>query len=81
MDTDCYNDNADAKPHGKADTGWFVKKTSLSMDQTSNKHLNRLGNDLAGIARPRLSPRSSTRFNCPSWKWHKMHVMKLVAPH
>jgi acetyl esterase/lipase len=51
MNTDSYNENADAKPLGKADMEWFVKNTFESMDQTSDKRLNLVGrSDLAGVA-------------------------------
>lgn len=51
MNTASYNENANAKPLGKADMEWFVKNTFSSMDETSDKRLNLIGrNDLAGVA-------------------------------
>jgi acetyl esterase/lipase len=51
MTTPSYQENADAKPLGKADMEWFVKHTVTSMDDTKDPRINLNGrSDLAGVA-------------------------------
>ncbi|MGF9694523.1 alpha/beta hydrolase fold domain-containing protein [Rhizobium sp. 0TCS1.26] len=51
MNTPSYQENAEAKPLGKADMEWFVKNSTTSMDQAADPRINLNGrSDLAGVA-------------------------------
>jgi acetyl esterase/lipase len=51
MNTPSYQENADAKPLGKADMEWFVKNTVTSMDDAKDPRINLNGrSDLSGVA-------------------------------
>ena len=45
MNTESYQENAEAKPLGKADMEWFVKNTVSSMDDAKDPRLNLVGRD------------------------------------
>lgn len=51
METPSYQENADAKPLGKADMEWFVKHAVKSMDDTKDPRINLNGrSDLTDVA-------------------------------
>ena len=50
MDTESYQENAEAMPLGKADMEWFVEHAFENMEEASDPRINLVDrNDLAGL--------------------------------
>ncbi len=49
MNTQSYNENADAKPLGKKDMAWFVKQYTNAPEEKNDPRLNVVGANLKGL--------------------------------